>query len=255
MVQLRFALLASLLSLSLAAPARAEDDLQGAIRLGYTRAAAQAAPELTPFQYLNVGVRLDHRYFSFEFDSVMPIVIVDGIATLFRFIAGGPAELPIYSALNGALDPGVLPFFTMSARYNFQYDGVVRLGVGPQLRYLLLAPYYGDQRAAMTSLDLGLRACAALELERVRLIGSLAAGNGWMDDASLNPYLGGGAEVDVPIWGMFGLFVRGDVRGQRVDRRGWAPPAYTAEPVESEQIRQVSWWTLWSVDVGAAILF
>jgi hypothetical protein len=255
MVQLRFALLASLLSLSLAAPALAADDaLRGAVRLGYTRTDGQAAPELAPFQYLSVGFRLDGRYVSFDFDSVMPIVIVDGIATLVRVIAGGAAELPIYGAMNGGLEPGLLPFFAMSARYNFQYDGVVRLGVGPQLRYLLLSPYYQGERETTTSLDVGLRATAALELERVRLIGALAAGNGWMDDAALNPYIGGGAEVEVPLWRLLGVFARGEVRGQRVDRREWGQPPY-ASTAAPEGIRQVSWWTLWSLDAGVAILF
>lgn len=245
----------ALICLAAPASASAEEELGGAVRLSFQHFDGSGEPSFETFSYLNLGFRLDHRLISFDMDTIMPIVLLDGIATLFRYIAGGPAELPLYSALNGAREDGAwIPFFSMSGRYNLYYNGKARLGAGPQIRYGLLSPYYNGTRLGLTSFDAGFHVIGALELERARLRATLAAGNGWTDEADWNPYVGAGFEVEVPVWEWVGVFVRGAGRQQRYDRRAWSN-TNLAPGLDPALVRRVGWWTLWSVDAGAAVLF
>ena len=217
------------------------------------RDGAAPTPTINKFLYLNSGFRVDHRYFSLEVDTMLPIVIGDVLVTLFKYAAGGGDEIVLMEALNGETEPGYYSYFHLVSRYNVLRQEQRRVGIGLSTQLSHVDTTFLGERVPVSPYDLGLTVELMQHLAPGTTVAlSVDAGNGWIRYSSFNPYFSVSTWANYQLRKPVGLFARGVWKRQRLDMTGYDNPY---APVEPSVICIEEWIDLWSIEAGLSLSF
>ncbi len=244
--------------MSVAAPASAEiPGPRARLTLRYTDTSdGDPDPVLDDFLYVENGITLLNKYFFFDLNTPMVLVLVDGIATAIKFLAGGSDSFLLMSALNpGDREPGWITIFEASGGPQAAQFGMLRVGTGVMFQWSWLFPYFDGTRVNIQPVDLG--AVLHLWLDRpgeLDVTLALAAGNAWHRYAAFNPFFSVAPVVDIPLDGMLSLHLAGRLQVRQFDFTGYAQNISDPDGFEN-LVRVKPWLVNWVVEAGPSLRF
>jgi len=227
--------------------------IDGRVQITFDYRDGSATPGINPFYYLNTGMRIDHKYFSFEVDTIMLVVLVDVVSSLLKWAGGGDDSILLMDGLNGNVEPGYYQFFHIAARYNAVRAKPSWLGVGLSTQLSHIDTTFQGERVPVSPFDLGVAVEARKQFGSNATLGvGGVVGNGWTDYSGFNPYYSAVAWVNLKFGRLAGGFMRATWKRQRLDFRGYNR---TNPPVDPSIIRRKYWVALWSFDAGVSLSF
>lgn len=184
------------------------------------------------FQYLDLGVWVDHAWFHAGIETPTPFLLVDALVGAFAFIGGEDIGVPLLGALNGDQDPGRIRLFQLDGTFRFFRAGIHGIEAGLLFDFSLLSAYgpgrtdEGERmREGDSSANLGATLGYALSTDTVLLRARMTAGNGFTDEHDINPFIGFGVLADVVLAKPFAMHLSYDLIGQHLDLREEDPYA------------------------------
>lgn len=230
----------------------AQEDIRPAIHLGFQAQDVQQSVESDPLLYPNFSFSMEHTYFDLQMESMMLVVLADGIISVIKYLAGGSDKIILFEALNPR-DPARIPLFDFRGRYNFYQKDRLTIGAGPGIEYALHT-YYAPERDNFTAFNADVNVALRVNWDDTDLLWMAKVGNGWTDYASLNPLIGTTFRVRQRMYGPLWVYGRANYGTQRFDNSGWTEP-FINSGVDPEQARFVEWVQLYGGEVGIALVF
>lgn len=242
------AVLLATATLTLAARARAEEPVDGWLRVGDAYHAGSTPPgaRLNPFSYPAIGFGARGPSFRFEGHSQALVVLPDAIGAAISFLSGGEGRPPLMNAMNGQREPGDVDLMSGSMAVRVMGTPDFRFEAGARGGLQFLSPYVEGNRISVQPVSIGPSFGHHLEADRFALDTSFYGGNAWTRFARWNPYFGASARAQWQPHGRIGLYFEGSVTRERIDFHGYE------DSVSGFHTDAVDWLTLGRVEAGVA---
>ncbi len=236
----------------LMSPQASAEDLKAEVHLTFQYQGVDGSADFNPFYYPNLGFSFQDTYIDLQVDSMMPIVIVDGVASLINFLAGGDGLL-LFEGLNGKEDPGRMVLMEGRVRYNFFRADNLKLGTGLGMEYVWFGPYFG-KRMTLTSVNVDAHIGMTLDLGNTEVLGIIRAGNGWTEYANFDPLMGTSLQIRTQIYDALSALIRLNAGMQYFDTTNWTEP-YINSGIDPDGARFEEWVKFWGVEAGLSVGF
>lgn len=225
------------------------------LTLRYTEVSdAESGPRYNHFAYLETGVSFTNEYLWVDFNSPMPVVILDGVGALISFAAGGSGGLPIFGGLNpSSKEGGWITIFEISGGPQIVSFEDFHLGVGPLFQWSWQFPYFDGERVNSQPVDFGIATNLWWNGDLFEANLQFGFGNGWHKYGSWNPFVQVIPTIEIPVWGMLNLHLSGRVQYRRVSYADYEETLQVDVPTET--VRGVTYHLMWALEVGPSITF
>ncbi len=215
---------------------------------------SEPGPTFGRLLYLEVGVAFEHDWFWIDGSTPMPIVLVDGIASAIKYLAGGSEDFFLFDGLNPEEEqPGWVRAFEGSFGPRIAKAGSFRFGAGAYLAISFTFPRFGGERVNHGPFDTGvaLRAWRTAKDWNARL--ELRGGNGWHDYGNVNPFVELAPSAEFRVFGMLGGYIGGRIGYRGVDYTQFDETRLYDGPLETIRVR--SDHLTWAIELGPTIMF